>query len=33
MFHAYLESLIEVINGSKNNFEKSLTANVGEHIP
>ena len=28
-----LESLIEKIDGCENNYEKSFTAKVGEHIP
>ena len=33
IFYACLESVIEKINGCKNNQEKSSTTKVNEHIP
>ena len=33
IIYSYLEPLIKRTDGSKNNFEKSSTKIVGEHIP
>ena len=33
MIYAYLECIIEKIDGCKNDLENSFTTKVGEHIP